>query len=76
MMNWIEGNWPDRFVHRPARRRFDARAMAYETEELWFDEWEAWRHPYFESPKSSRNGTPSARSKLKTRSSSSPVRTI
>jgi dipeptidyl aminopeptidase/acylaminoacyl peptidase len=41
MMNWIEGNWPDRFkcvVQHDGV--FDARAMAYETEELWFDEWE------------------------------------
>ncbi len=41
MMNWIEGQWPDRFkciVQHDGV--FDARAMAYETEELWFDEWE------------------------------------
>ncbi|PTQ09810.1 peptidase S9 [Sphingomonas oleivorans] len=41
MTNWIAGNWPDRFkclvTHAGV---FDARAMAYETEELWFDEWE------------------------------------
>lgn len=41
MMNWIEGNWPDRFkclvIHAGV---FDLRAMAYETEELWFDRWE------------------------------------
>jgi len=48
MMNWIEGNWPDRFKciiqHDGV---FDARAMAYETEELWFDEWEHGGHPYY-----------------------------
>lgn len=51
MMNWIEGNWPDRFrcliQHDGV---FDARAMAYETDELWFDEWEHGGHPYYEAP--------------------------
>jgi dipeptidyl aminopeptidase/acylaminoacyl peptidase len=48
MVNWIAGNWPDGFrcliTHDGV---FDARAMAYETEELWFDEWEH-GGPYFE----------------------------
>jgi dipeptidyl aminopeptidase/acylaminoacyl peptidase len=51
MMNWIEGKWPDRFkciVQHDGV--FDARAMAYETEELWFDEWEHGGHPYYETP--------------------------
>jgi len=51
MMNWIEGRWPDRFkciVQHDGV--FDARAMAYETEELWFDEWEHGSHPYYEAP--------------------------
>jgi dipeptidyl aminopeptidase/acylaminoacyl peptidase len=51
MMNWIEGQWPDRFkciVEHDGV--FDARAMAYETEELWFDEWEHGGHPYYEAP--------------------------
>ncbi|HET7605941.1 MAG TPA: S9 family peptidase, partial [Sphingomicrobium sp.] len=51
MMNWIEGQWPDRFkciVQHDGV--FDARAMAYETEELWFDEWEHGGHPYYEAP--------------------------
>ncbi|WP_294392739.1 S9 family peptidase [uncultured Sphingomonas sp.] len=50
MMNWIEGNWPDRFkciVQHDGV--FDARAMAYETEELWFDEWEHGGRPYYEA---------------------------
>lgn len=51
MMNWIEGNWPDRFKciiqHDGV---FDARAMAFETDELWFDEWEHGGHPYYETP--------------------------
>jgi dipeptidyl aminopeptidase/acylaminoacyl peptidase len=41
MMNWISGNWPDRFkclVNHAGI--FDLRAMAYETEELWFDKWD------------------------------------
>lgn len=48
MMNWIAGNWPDGFkclVNHAGV--FDARAMAYETEELWFDEWEH-GGPYYE----------------------------
>ena len=51
MMNWIEGRWPDRFkciVQHDGV--FDARAMAYETEELWFDEWEHGGKPYYEDP--------------------------
>ena len=50
MMNWIEGNWPDRFkcvVQHDGV--FDARAMAFETEELWFDEWEHGGHPYYDA---------------------------
>ena len=41
MMNWIEGNWPDRFrciVQHDGV--FDQRMMYYSTEELWFTEWE------------------------------------
>jgi dipeptidyl aminopeptidase/acylaminoacyl peptidase len=41
MMNWIEGNWPDRFrciVNHDGV--FDQRMMYYGTEELWFTEWE------------------------------------
>ncbi|WP_375188301.1 prolyl oligopeptidase family serine peptidase [Sphingobium yanoikuyae] len=50
MMNWIEGQWADGFkciVQHDGV--FDARAMAYETEELWFDEWEH-GGPYYEKP--------------------------
>jgi len=50
MMNWIEGNWPDRFrciVQHDGV--FDQRMMYYSTEELWFMEWEnggiQWEHP-------------------------------
>jgi dipeptidyl aminopeptidase/acylaminoacyl peptidase len=51
MMNWIEGQWPNRFrciVQHDGV--FDARAMAYETEELWFDEWEHGGQPYYAAP--------------------------
>jgi dipeptidyl aminopeptidase/acylaminoacyl peptidase len=51
MMNWIAGQWPDRFKcliqHDGV---FDARAMAFETEELWFDEWEHGGKTYYEDP--------------------------
>ena len=51
MMNWIEGQWPDRFKCLVQHDGvFDARAMAYETEELWFDEWEHGGKTYFEDP--------------------------
>lgn len=51
MMNWIAGQWPERFdclVQHDGV--FDARAMAYETEELWFDIWEHGGKKYFEDP--------------------------
>ena len=41
MVNWIAGNWPDRFkclVNHDGI--FDQRTMYYSTEELWFPEWE------------------------------------
>lgn len=41
MMNWIAGQWNDGFkcliTHASV---FDMRAMAFETEEIWFDEWD------------------------------------
>ena len=49
MMNWIAGNWPDRFrclVNHDGL--FDLRSMYYSTEELWFPEWELgkpWENP-------------------------------
>ena len=50
MTNWIAGNWPDRFrclvTHDGI---FDQRIMYYETEELWFPEWEL-GGPYFSHP--------------------------
>ena len=50
MMNWIAGNWSDRFrclVNHDGI--FDQRMMYYATEELWFPEWEQ-GGPYFENP--------------------------
>ena len=42
MMNWIAGQWPERFkcivTHDGI---FDNRSMYYSTEELWFPEWES-----------------------------------
>ena len=51
MMNWIAGKWPDRFKCLVQHDGvFDARAMAYETEELWFDVWEHGGKTYYEDP--------------------------
>lgn len=47
MMNWMAGNWNQPFkcfvTHAGI---FDVRAMAYSTEELWFDEWERGGPPF------------------------------
>ncbi len=51
MMNWIEGNWPERFrciVNHDGL--FDQRSGYYATEELWFPEWE-FGAPYFQDPR-------------------------
>lgn len=59
MMNWIEGRWPDRFkciVQHDGV--FDARAMAYETEELWFDEWEHGGKAYADDPQAFEKWNP------------------
>ncbi|MDP8994758.1 MAG: prolyl oligopeptidase family serine peptidase, partial [Pseudomonadota bacterium] len=48
MVNWIAGQWPDGFDCLVSHAGvFDLRAMAYETEELWFMEWE-FGGPYFD----------------------------
>jgi len=50
MINWIAGQWPDRFrclVNHDGI--FDHRSMYYATEELWFVEWEH-GGPYFRNP--------------------------
>ncbi len=50
MINWIAGNWPDRFqclVNHDGN--LDERMAYYDTEELWFPEWEhggtPWANP-------------------------------
>ncbi len=41
MMNWIAGNWPDRFDSLVNHAGiFDLRSFAFSTEELWFDQWD------------------------------------
>jgi dipeptidyl aminopeptidase/acylaminoacyl peptidase len=51
MVNWIAGNWPERFkclVNHDGI--FDQRTMYYSTEELWFPEWEN-GGTYYDQPK-------------------------
>ncbi len=58
MVNWIAGNWPDRFkclVNHDGL--FDMRSMYYSTEELWFPEWEH-GGPYFENPEAHEKHNP------------------
>lgn len=50
MINWIAGNWPDRFdclVNHDGL--FDLRSFYYSTEELWFPEWD-FGAPYYKDP--------------------------
>jgi len=48
MVDWIAGNWPEGFKCLVSHSGvFDQRAMAYETEELWFSEWE-FGGPYYD----------------------------
>jgi dipeptidyl aminopeptidase/acylaminoacyl peptidase len=50
MINWIAGNWPERFdclVNHDGV--FEQRMMYYATEELWFPEWEN-GGPYYANP--------------------------
>jgi len=59
MINWIAGNWPDRFqclVNHDGL--FDQRSMYYSTEELWFPEWEE-GGPYYENPQAHEKFNPS-----------------
>ena len=47
MINWIAGNWPDRFrclVNHDGN--LDERMAYYDTEELWFPEWERGGTPW------------------------------
>jgi dipeptidyl aminopeptidase/acylaminoacyl peptidase len=50
MINWIEGNWPDRFRCLVSHDgNLDERMAYYDTEELWFPEWDhegtPWSNP-------------------------------
>ena len=59
MVNWIAGNWSDRFrclVNHDGI--FDSRAMYYSTEELWFEEWEH-GGPYYAVPERYEQWSPS-----------------
>ncbi len=58
MINWIAGNWPDRFrclVNHAGL--FDNRSMYYSTEELWFPEWDH-GGPYFDNPAGHERSNP------------------
>ena len=60
MINWIAGNWPDRFkclVNHDGI--FDQRTMYYSTEELWFPEWENGA-PYYDNPQAYERFNPSS----------------
>jgi dipeptidyl aminopeptidase/acylaminoacyl peptidase len=60
MINWIAGNWPDRFkclVNHDGI--FDQRSMYYSTEELWFPEWEN-GGTYYEKPENYEKFNPAA----------------
>ena len=58
MINWIAGNWSDRFtclVNHDGL--FDLRSFYYSTEELWFPEWD-FGGPYYENPESYERWNP------------------
>jgi dipeptidyl aminopeptidase/acylaminoacyl peptidase len=58
MINWIAGNWRDRFkclVNHDGL--FDLRSFYYATEELWFPEWD-FGAPYFEDPEAYERWNP------------------
>jgi dipeptidyl aminopeptidase/acylaminoacyl peptidase len=60
MVNWIAGNWPERFkclVNHDGI--FDQRSMYYSTEELWFPEWEH-GGTYFDKPMEHEKFNPSS----------------
>ncbi len=58
MVNWIAGNWPDRFrclVNHDGV--FDNRSMYFATEELWFPEWDH-GGPYWMNPEGHERHNP------------------
>jgi len=47
MVNWIAGNWPDRFKCLVSHDgNLDERAAYFDTEELWFPEWDHMGTPW------------------------------
>ncbi|HWO57886.1 MAG TPA: S9 family peptidase [bacterium] len=51
MINWIAGNWPDRFKCLVSHDgNLDERMAYYDTDELWFPEWDHMGKPW-ENPK-------------------------
>lgn len=47
MINWIAGNWPDRFKCLVSHDgNLDERMAYYDTEELWFPEWDHMGRPW------------------------------
>jgi dipeptidyl aminopeptidase/acylaminoacyl peptidase len=58
MINWIAGNWPDRFKCLIAHDgNIDERAAYFETEELWFPEWDHMGTPW-DNPKNFEKHNP------------------
>jgi dipeptidyl aminopeptidase/acylaminoacyl peptidase len=58
MINWIAGNWPDRFKCLVAHDgNIDERAAYFETEELWFPEWDHMGTPW-DNPQSYEKHNP------------------
>ena len=58
MVNWIAGQWPERFrclVNHDGL--FDLRSFYYSTEELWFPEWD-FGAPYYEAPEAYERWNP------------------
>jgi dipeptidyl aminopeptidase/acylaminoacyl peptidase len=58
MINWIAGQWPERFrclVNHDGL--FDLRSFYYSTEELWFPEWD-FGAPYYEAPEAYERWNP------------------
>ena len=58
MINWIAGNWPDRFRCLVSHDgNLDERMAYYDTEELWFPEWDHAGTPW-DNPESYRKHNP------------------
>ena len=58
MINWIAGNWPDRFGCLVSHDgNLDERAAYFDTEELWFPEWDHMGTPW-DNPQSYEKHNP------------------